>query len=380
MKTQQFITKEIREDIFDILNQVVTKDSPARIPLNLYIREKRYNSKTRRAVSDFFYDCVRFWGEFKKDHQAFSASRSKELFLKSKVTPDLLVNMCGFDKKIAHKIIDSMDDPQQFLLFYDRAPMSIRINNLNVSRDTLFDRLGKSHDILSTKLSPFGITFENHINVRDLREFKQGLFEIQDEGSQLISQVMPIGSNDKVLDYCAGTGGKSLAIYARMLGRAQVDAYDISTSRLKQLKLRSDKLGTKIRVIESPADNFYDSVLVDAPCSGLGSIRRDPDLHLRLDEKKLTMYMELQRKVFDQALSKVKSGGTIFYVTCSLLKEENENQVEYFQNTYSDIELVSISEVVDSSLSKHLDLSTYFKIGPWYNGMDAFFGAIFRKK
>lgn len=356
-----------------------SENIPARIPFNEYIREKRFNSKLRRNVSDFFYDAVRYWGDFKKDILGFDAVVSKHRLLDAELTPELLCQICGFEIMVAERILSSVSS-DTLKYFFERAPMTVRVNGMQVTRDALVAHLKSDYELVETAHSPFGIQFADHVNVRQLPLFKDGTFEIQDEGSQLISLMTPITPGQRLLDYCAGTGGKSLAIYDRLFGSAEIDAYDISKSRLKQLSVRASKLKYTIKTVSSPETSAYDTVLVDAPCSGTGSIRRDPDLHLRLTPKSIEDLIQTQRDVVRKAVECVKPGGYLFYVTCSLLKEENEQQAEYFNKQYAELSPVPISELIDPQMLDRLHLSNYFKTGPWLNGMDGFFGAVFKKQ
>ncbi len=367
----------LKNEIIQIILEISNKNIPARIVFDRYLREKRFNSKLRRDVSDYFYDVLAFSGELKKDPNSFDLEKVKEKFFNSEVNEEILAELCGFNKEISKKIINSLEDPDDFKFYLKRAPLTVRVNNLKINRDSLFQNLSKNYSINKTKYSPFGIKFNEHINVRSLKEFKEGLFEIQDEASQLISICNNVVPNMRVLDYCAGTGGKSLALYDRFFGGIQIDAHDVSKKRLDVLKKRAIKINADIKINKNPKNNYYDFVIVDAPCSGLGSLRRDRDLNLRLSPERLEELIVLQREVFDNAVKKVRDGGYIFYVTCSILKDENEFQYKYFINKYKFLKKIPLSSILDNNLKNIFD--NYFKTSPKLDEMDAFFGVIFQK-
>jgi 16S rRNA (cytosine967-C5)-methyltransferase len=288
-----------------------------------------------------------------------------------------LTEICGFDGELAILVINSLKENRFSKNFLQRAPLTIRANNLECGRDILFQALIKNFSIEKTNISPFGITFKDNINVRNLIEFKKGMFEIQDEASQLVSLISPIVPSNKILDYCAGSGGKSLAIYSRFYGSIYIDVNDISQKRLSKLFQRAKRLGYYLEKIKSKK-KYYDFVLVDVPCSGLGSIRRDVDLHIRTSKKSIEEKIEIQKNIFDESLQFVKNKGFILYVTCSFLEEENERQVEFFLDKYSNLELIDLKEKVDKAYLKVINTKGFFKTGPWINNMDSFFGALFR--
>jgi 16S rRNA (cytosine967-C5)-methyltransferase len=249
------------------------------------------------------------------------------------------------------------------------APTTIRVNRLKCSRKELIQKLSDFGPI-ETARAPYGITFPTRINLFGMEQFREGLFEMQDEGSQLLSELIEVAPGDHFLDYCAGAGGKSLAIAPRMQGKGQMYLHDIREHALLEAKQRLKRAGVQnFQTVPAGADNLkkmkqrMDWVLVDAPCSGTGTLRRNPEMRERITGESIDRLVGQQRTIFEAALSYLKEGGKIVYATCSVLNEENGEQVDWFLAHYP-IELIG----------------TPFISLPTENGPDGFFAAVFQKK
>lgn len=250
------------------------------------------------------------------------------------------------------------------------APVTVRVNPLKIQRDVLLRKWQHEYFITPTTISPLGIVFENRLNFFTFPEFKAGLFEVQDEGSQIIADLVGAKPKDLVLDYCAGSGGKTLGFAHKLEQTGQIYLHDIRNHSLREAKKRLTRAGIQNAQILTFEDKNkekirgkMDWVLVDAPCSGTGTLRRNPDAKWKLLPEDIQNLVTLQREIFTQALTFLKPRGSLVYATCSLLKEENEEQIAYFINQFS-LELVKPA----------------FKNTPVEGGMDGFFGAILRKK
>jgi 16S rRNA (cytosine(967)-C(5))-methyltransferase len=253
-------------------------------------------------------------------------------------------------------------------IFNTRAPLTLRVNTLKTTRENLFKELEPTIKVALTKRSPWGIQVLEPAKVRELPAFKAGHFEIQDEGSQLIAELVTLNPGDRVLDYCAGSGGKSLAVAMAMKGRGQLYLHDIRTKSLYEARERLARAGVQnyqLLLSDSPQKKklhgTMDWVLVDAPCSGTGTFRRSPELKWKITPESIDHLIQTQRQVFEEALPFLKQGGHIVYATCSLLPEENERQVDYFTANHS-VKLVST-----------------LKILPEENGPDGFYAALLDK-
>lgn len=234
-----------------------------------------------------------------------------------------------------------------------RPPLDIRVNTLKAKREDV-----TVETAVPTDISPNGLRIApvvgqgRHPNVQSDPDFMTGKLEIQDEGSQIVSLLIAAKPGEQVLDYCAGGGGKSLAVAADMENRGAVHAFDVDKRRLAPTYERSARAGASIiEVVQPPANNLdglkgkMDRVLVDAPCTGVGTWRRKPDAKWRLTEDALARRMNEQVSVLDGAKEFVREGGYLFYVTCSMLAAENENQVYAFLERHPDFTLLSAGEV-----------------------------------
>ena len=186
-----------------------------------------------------------------------------------------------------------------------------------------------------TPRSPWGITVEGRHNVLATEIYRDGSVEVQDEGSQLVTCLMDPKPTEKILDACAGGGGKSLALASAMGGRGQVIAYDTHTGRLRDARKRARRAGLgNIRVVEDfqavQNEGDFDQVLVDVPCTSSGTLRRNPDVAWRWDRDALTKLLSVQRDILDRVASLVRPGGYLTYATCSLLPQENGEQISMF--------------------------------------------------
>lgn len=357
-----------------IAELLLNKDFNEKIAKNTlddFLLHKRFNSKNRREFSDLFYDCIRYYGIFKKDPQNFTLEQVQKIISKTEWSKEFVKDIAGVDEFISGVIFRNLNSKSQLLKYLKRAPLTIRINSGKTTRDFL-KYLYPEFEF--TKLSPFGLKTYNHINIRQLNEFKKGFFEIQDEASQLVYFLVNPKSGEKILDFCAGSGGKSLALGSTKTG-AEIFAYDKNKKRLNMLKQRATTLGEDIKILNKPIGSFS-KILIDAPCSGSGSVRRDVDVLLRLDEQRLNQLTMTQKTVFEEAFKLASKGSLIIYATCSFFKEENENQVEYFLENYP-VKLMPAREFLDKNVVTSLNLSEYLKTSPEYDEMDGFFGAVF---
>lgn len=273
----------------------------------------------------------------------------------------------------------------------ERPPLDMRVNTLKGTRDAI------ETDAIPTPLSPIGLRhapvegFGRYPDVQSTADYQRGKIEIQDEGSQLVSLLCAARPGDTVLDYCAGGGGKSLALAADMDNRGELYAYDIDKRRLAPTWQRADRAGAGIiEVIAPPAESLpalqgrMDKVLIDAPCTGVGTWRRKPDAKWRLTESALERRRKEQVTVLDQGSAYVRPSGLLFYVTCSMLAEENEAQVYAFLERTPGFSLLSAGEVfeerfgVDGPKPWSEDGQT-LTLTPASTGTDGFFFAVMER-
>ncbi len=280
--------------------------------------------------------------------------------------------------------------------FGKRPPLDMRVNTLKSTRDKVLKQLGRP-DANPTKIARHGIRIESNKpfarqpNVQAEEAFQKGRFEIQDEGSQIVGDLIFARAGESIMDYCAGGGGKTLSLAASMENKGQIHAYDSDKSRLAPIHERLKRAGTRNVQVYSPKSDLsalvgkMDKVVIDAPCTGSGTWRRRPDAKWRFDEKNLEMRIEQQEEVLSGAAPFVKNGGHLIYITCSVLPEENENQVYAFTEENPEFEIVSAGEVWQ-------DLFGFDKPAPWSSDMktitltpastntDGFFFCVMEKK
>jgi 16S rRNA C967 or C1407 C5-methylase (RsmB/RsmF family) len=249
------------------------------------------------------------------------------------------------------------------------APTTVRANALKITREELINRWKEQYEVSPTLHSPYGIVFHKKLNFFQLPEFKEGLFEVQDEGSQLLGLLVDTKPGELVLDYCAGSGGKSLAFAPLMQGKGQIYLHDIRPWALQDARQRMARGGVQnYQLLQHDSPHLsklkkkMDWVLIDAPCSGTGTLRRNPDMKWKFDDEVLQRLIGQQRMIFEKGLSFLKPGGKIIYATCSILKEENQSQVEHFQRVYG------LEQENES-----------FHSVPEIGGMDGFFGVVLKR-
>lgn len=271
----------------------------------------------------------------------------------------------------------------------ERAPLTGRVNTLKTTREALMERLRTEGVVCrETPLSPLGVFLETRINAYSLPAFRDGLFEIQDEGSQLLGMLVDPPPT-RVADCCAGAGGKTLQLAPQMKNRGDLYALDIDARRLEELKRRARRASVhnvRIRVVppegelarEALADlaGKMDRVLVDAPCSGTGTYRRKPDARYRLTEASLAEFAARQKELLSRFAELVKPGGRIIYGTCSLLKDENEDVVDHFLKSRPDFSRVPVADKLGDALAAKVSRDGYLRLTPSRHGTDGFFGAI----
>ena len=251
----------------------------------------------------------------------------------------------------------------------EEAPFTIRANTLKISRDQLFDKLKTHDDVQKTSLSSLGIMFSKRINLFTLEEFKSGFFEVQDEGSQLVADMVEVKAGDAVLDFCAGSGGKTLAFAPKMQERGQIFLYDIRQGALRQAKKRLKRAFIQNAQIVPTYEKLktqkpFDWILLDVPCSGSGTLRRNPDMKWKFTLADLEELAQKQQDIFEKAFSLLKKGGHLVYATCSLFQKENEEQVKFFLKKYP-LTLKQIGQPL--------------KLLPKSSGNDGFFACLFQK-
>jgi len=348
--------------------------------MSLYFRaHKAIGSKDRAFISDTVYGLIRWRGliDYLLQKRSLSLQWKNRVPFYLEQTLEQYVNDASIPDHIQvsfpQELFDRMHcDKALALALNERAPTCVRVNTLKVQRDELLKRwLQEGYNVIACERSTSGIIFLQKINFFQLDAFRDGLFEVQDEASQCAAQLVNAKPGDEIFDFCAGSGGKTLAIAEKLQGRGQIYLHDIRKGALIEAKKRLKRAGiqnaqclhaseaAKLKLLEGRMN----WVFVDAPCSGTGTLRRNPDMKWKYSDAMLERLVSTQREIFQAALPYLKKNGRIVYATCSLLAEENEQQIEYFLKNY-DLE----------------PTGEYLKTVPSKNGPDGFFAFTFRKK
>jgi 16S rRNA (cytosine967-C5)-methyltransferase len=268
------------------------------------------------------------------------------------------------------------------------APLDLRVNLLKGTREEARAALmSEGLDTRQTNLSPWGLRIEGRRAVTTGPTFQSGLVEIQDEGSQLVAALTDARPGMRVADWCAGAGGKTLALAMTMQNRGQLLACDVSAVRLDGAVRRLRRAGVHNveRHLIEPGDKWakrraggFDRVLIDAPCTGVGTWRRNPDARLRLTEADVAELVAKQAQILDQAAPLVRTGGRLVYATCSLLPEENEAQVIAFLARHPGFTLVPLARAWPFG-SPPPKAGDYLALTPAHHGTDGFFAAVLER-
>ncbi len=344
--------KFYQNHLLAVFAELDKKCSPLDRLLHSYFRKHRaIGSKDRLIIAETVYGMIRWKGllDYVSKHP-IDFKKKLETFLK--IDPMQFQNQeeiplhirLSFPKLFFNKLksIYGIKKTIFFCLHSNRkGSITLRANLLKTSRAALALKWENRYAFSLCKHSSSGIVFHEKMHLFALPEFKEGLFEMQDEASQLVADYVNPKPGDHVLDFCAGSGGKTLAFAHKMKGKGQIYLYDIRPRMLLEAKKRLKRAGIQNG---HPLSNRHlkrkgllkkmDWILLDVPCSGSGTLRRNPDMKWKIDQKLLDRLLIEQRKIFANALKFLHPNGQIVYATCSVFPEENEKQISYFTEEY----------------------------------------------
>ena len=280
----------------------------------------------------------------------------------------------------------------------ESAPLDLRVNTLLAKRSAIQKEL-KQAGMASTETpySPWGLRLAGKPSLTKLDAFTRGAIEVQDEGSQLLALLLDAHRGEMAVDFCAGAGGKTLAIGAAMRSTGRLYAFDTSAHRLDAFKPRLARSGLSnvhpAAIAHERDDRVkrlagkIDRVLVDAPCSGLGTLRRNPDLKWRQSQQAVTELTLKQAAILESAARLLKPGGRLVYATCSLLQAENESIAQAFDQAHPDFVPLPVGALLDElklpalpAISAVAGASPYLRLWPHLHATDGFFAAVWQKK
>ena len=270
------------------------------------------------------------------------------------------------------------------------APLDLRVNTLKATRDAVLPRLLEAGIVAQPgPLSPMAIRVEGKPALSKLKLFQEGSIEVQDEGSQLLGLLLAPKRGEMVVDFCAGAGGKTLLLGALMRSTGRLYAFDVAEKRLANLKPRLARSGLSNvhpARIEHERDvkvkrlaGKIDRVLVDAPCSGLGTLRRNPDLKFRQTPESVARLLETQRSILDAAATLLKPGGRLVYATCSLLADENDAVIDAFLASHEGF-VEADAQALLAAQDITVDCGKRLRLMPHRHGTDGFFAAVLERK
>ena len=269
-----------------------------------------------------------------------------------------------------------------------QAPITLRVNTIKVTREECQkELLLENVSTTITKYSPFGLNLEKRINVFSLNSFQKGYFEVQDEGSQLLTLLLNPKPGAKIIDACCGAGGKSLALAALMKNKGEIFGFDIYERKHEEFKKRIRRAGVDIvrlqiiteNIIPDKYKNIADILLVDAPCSGIGTLRRNPGMKWSVTPKSIEEISIKQLAILQNYTETLKVGGKLIYATCSITKQENEDVVDKFLESRNNFILESAENSFAFYGIEGLAVEKYFKLHPHIHNTDGFFAAILKK-
>ncbi|WP_299120043.1 methyltransferase domain-containing protein [uncultured Tenacibaculum sp.] len=368
MRLHRNLVYAVIDSLRDVFNEDVYADKAVEKALK---RDKRWGARDRKFVAETIYDIVRWkrlYAEIANVKAPYSRPDLWRLFVvwcvlrgiklpdwnQIEETPTRRIKG-KFDelsqiRKFRESIPDWIDElgvqelgeevwTKEIAALNKKADVILRTNTLNISKESLQKQLRSENiDTEFVKGCDDALRLVERANVFKTEAFHNGLFEVQDASSQLVASYLDVEPGMKVVDTCAGAGGKTLHLASLMKNKGQIIAMDIYESKLKKLKIRARRnkvhnIDTKVidstKVIKK-LHGKADRVLIDAPCSGLGVIRRNPDSKWKLQPEFLDNIKEVQQKVLQQYSKMVKPGGKLVYATCSVLPSENQQQIEFF--------------------------------------------------
>lgn len=298
---------------------------------------------------------------------------------------------------VARRFVDDYGDAAEAALLALGAspPRTVRVNLLRGGRDQLRDALREEGvETEPGRFAPTALHCQGDADLFATRAYRDGWFEQQDEASQLAVLATAPPPKGRVLDLCAGSGGKTLGIAAAMQNRGAVTAADVHAGRLRALRgrlaragadnVRPQLLGRDGADVFAPVDAFArrcDRILVDAPCSGTGSWRRRPQARAAVQETDLDDLVQTQRRLLEQAAAWLQPGARLVYATCSLLRDENEAQVQWLRERCPELEVVRLAEVLGGAVAAPITdaTGTFLQLRPDLHGCDGFFAAVLRR-
>jgi len=389
------IPQPVLEHAAVALAQVMRFEQPADLVIQQYCkRERRLGARDRTQLADIVFGCLRHLLRVQAAaSDAADADALVEAWLDGSWSR---LDAASLDAAVAADMPDWLLDAWPWgrgesglamaAAFNAPAPVDLRVNVAKAKRDVVQAQLARDGiETTPGRWSPQALRVEGRPALQRHPLMNDGSIEVQDEGSQLLGFLLGARRNELIVDFCAGAGGKSLQLAAMMRDKGRIHAFDVSAGRLSELALRAKRAGVSSihpMAIKDEQDarlarlaGKVDRVLVDAPCSGLGTLRRSPDLKWRQSMHDVAGKPALQSRILAAAARLLKPGGSLIYATCSVLAEENEAVVEAFLAKHPEFELAPVNEVLAKQDIRIPEAEQMLRLDPLHHGTDGFFGA-----
>lgn len=392
--------------VWELISEIFKDKIPADNIINAYVRERKYiGSKDRRFITETVWKIIRNRRKLVFDAGSNEPRRILLTYLQdedfdllcggeyglaplSKEEKEWLkrrneeVYPAAVEAECPDWLFDKVKDIHLLKALNEPASADLRLNK--GSRARVIEQLqGEGLYFVPTPYSPIGIRSAERVNLNNCVAYKEGVIEVQDEASQLAAILADVRPEHKIIDYCCGAGGKSLTMAFLMNRQGKIQIHDINRSRLEAVKERAVRLDVKnLEIIEEVGDRDYDRFVVDAPCSGTGTWRRSPDAKYRLTPETLKELNKTQAELLEKAFNHIHRDGRVVYITCSILRDENEDIIEAFLSRHADAAPVNLRHLWEDKLDGRYPGQDDFmlRMNPLLTRTDGFFVCILEKR
>lgn len=392
--------------VWELISEIFKDKIPADNIINAYVRERKYiGSKDRRFITETVWKIIRNRRKLVFDAGSNEPRRVLLTYLQdedfdllcggeyglaplSKEEKEWLkrrneeVYPAAVEAECPDWLFDKVKDIHLLKALNEPASADLRLNK--GSRARVIEQLqGEGLYFVPTPYSPIGIRSAERVNLNNCVAYKEGVIEVQDEASQLAAILADVRPEHKIIDYCCGAGGKSLTMAFLMNRQGKIQIHDINRSRLEAVKERAVRLDVKnLEIIDEVGDRDYDRFVVDAPCSGTGTWRRSPDAKYRLTPETLKELNKTQTELLEKAFNHIRRGGRVVYITCSILRDENEDIIEAFLSRHVDAAPVNLRHLWEDKLDGRYPGQDDFmlRMNPLLTRTDGFFVCILEKR
>ena len=420
------ITRLIVDELARALGTILKFDGPADVLMKLFFKSNpKLGMRDRGLIAEGIYEALRRYATLRAAMRPVPPARAPRVaalavLARQHGAENLLAHVVGDEARALADVLayDAEEAPAHvaaelpqwlydllvaqypdskalFASMLEGAPLDLRVNLLKAPREEALEEiLGAGVEAYPTPLSPEGIRLPSKPGLTRWPLYQDGKVDVQDEGSQLIARLVQPRRREMICDFCAGAGGKTLAIGALMRSTGSLYAFDVNVKRLAGMAPRMRRAGlTNVHPIAIKSEHDprvrrlrgkFDRVLVDAPCTGSGTLRRNPDLKWRLSPEELERINAIQKSVLEEASKLVKPKGRLVYATCSLLKRENDDVVNAFLEAHPDWKLVPAVDVLAQQgirfpESRVERFGATLQLLPHLDNTDGFFAAVLER-